>query len=241
LNTTLPWRVATVASVRSETTRARTFALDVPDWPGHIAGQHVDIRLTADDGYQAQRSYSIASAPESAALELTVDLVDDGEVSPYFVEEVRSGDQFELRGPIGGYFTWRSADGGPLLLVAGGSGIVPLMAMLRHRALARSDAEVRLLVSARTWDDVLYRDELVEQGMLDGVTVVFTLTREAPPDWTGFTRRIDAAMLSEIGPGEARHPRIHVCGPTGFVEEAADLLVALGHRPLSIKAERFGG
>jgi ferredoxin-NADP reductase len=231
------WRVATVRAVRVETPGARTIVLDVPDWPGHVAGQHVDIRLTADDGYQAERSYSIASAPEAADLELTVERFDDGEVSPYLTDEVREGDQFELRGPVGGHFTWRVEQGGPLLLVAGGSGIVPLMAMLRHRAARGSDADARLLVSARRWEDVIYRDEL---PTLAGVMTSFTLTREQPPGWTGFDRRIDAAMLEAVGPPPAEAPRVFVCGPTAFVERAADLLVAAGHDPRAIRAERFG-
>jgi ferredoxin-NADP reductase len=229
--------VATVRAVRAETPGARTLVLDVPEWPGHVAGQHVDIRLTADDGYQAERSYSIASAPEAANLELTVERIDDGEVSPYLTDEVRDGDQFEVRGPVGGHFTWRVEQGGPLLLVAGGSGLVPLMAMLRHRAAQRSDVEACLLVSARSFEDLIYRDEL---QALDGVRLSIALTRVQPPDWTGFDRRIDAAMLEAVGPPPADMPRVFVCGPTAFVERAADLLVAAGHDPRAIRAERFG-
>jgi ferredoxin-NADP reductase len=239
--TPVVWRVATVKAVRAETPAARTILLDVPDWPGHVAGQHVDVRLTAEDGYQAQRSYSIASAPEADDLELTVERIDDGEVSPYLVDELRAGDQFEVRGPVGGHFTWRAADGGPLLLVAGGSGLVPLMAMLRHRAAQASTATARLLVSARTPDDVLYRDELaVLAARGDGLAVACTLTRERPPDWDGYDRRVDAAMLEKVGPAPAATPRVFVCGPTAFVERVADLLVAMGHAPASIRAERFG-
>ena len=235
------WRVATVRSVRSETDEARTLVLDVPEWPGHVPGQHVDVRLTAEDGYQAQRSYSIASAPEADALALTVERIEDGEVSPYLVDEVRAGDQFEVRGPVGGHFTWRVEDGGPLLLVAGGSGLVPLMAMLRHRAARESAVEARLLVSARRFEDVLYRDELgVLAGRGDGVRASYTLTRERPVDWAGYDRRVDAAMLAEVGPPPAAAPRVFVCGPTAFVERAADLLVGLGHAPAAIRAERFG-
>jgi len=237
LRAPLAWRVATVLDVVDETARARTLGLDVPRWPGHVAGQHVDVRLTAEDGYQAQRSYSIASAPESDRLELTVERLDDGEVSPYLAGELRAGDGVELRGPIGGHFTWRVQDGGPLLLVAGGSGLVPLMAMLRHRAANASTIDARLLVSARRWDDVLYRDEL---GGLDGVAVHSTLTREAPDEWSGYTRRVDAAMLAEIGPAPGERPHVFVCGPTAFVERAADVLVALGHAPRAVHAERFG-
>jgi ferredoxin-NADP reductase len=233
----LVWRVATVEDVLDETPRARTIVVDMPGWPGHVPGQHVDLRLTADDGYQAQRSYSIASAPESERLELTVERIDDGEVSPYLAGELRAGDQFELRGPVGGHFTWRFEDGGPLLLVAGGSGLVPLMAMLRHRAAHMGGVDARLLVSARSWDDVLYRDELAR--LAPGEAHV-TLTRSRPDGWTGFDRRVDAEMLTAVGPGAADAPRVFVCGPTTFVERAADLLVGLGHPPSAIRAERFG-
>jgi ferredoxin-NADP reductase len=229
-----------VAAVREETPRVRTLELEAPGWSDHRAGQHVDIRLTAEDGYQAQRSYSIASAPEDAILALTVELIDDGEVSPYLVEELRAGDEFELRGPVGGYFTWRTEDGGPLLLVAGGSGLVPLMAMLRHRAANGSGVDTRLLVSARSLADVLYRDELERLAGGDGFAAHQTLTREQPAAWTGFTGRVDAAMLEEVGPAPAEAPLIFVCGPTAFVERAADLLVELGHDPAAIRAERFG-
>jgi ferredoxin-NADP reductase len=226
-----------VLEVVAETAHAKTIVLDVPGWPGHVAGQHVDLRLTAADGYQAQRSYSIGSAPEDARLALTVERFDDGEVSPYLVDVLRPGDQFEVRGPIGGHFTWRVRDGGPLLLVGGGSGLVPLMAMLRHRAAAGGGVDARLLLSARGWEDVLYRDEL---GRIEDVAIHYTLTRERPHGWTGFDRRVDAAMLAEVGPGPADRPRVFVCGPTGFVERAADLLVELGHPPRAIRAERFG-
>jgi ferredoxin-NADP reductase len=226
--------------VRDETALTRTLALDTGEWRGHLAGQHVDVRLTAEDGYQAQRSYSIASAPESPHLELTVERVEDGEVSEWFTDEARPGDRFELRGPIGGHFTWRVEDGGPLLLVAGGSGLVPLMAMLRHRAARRSDVDARLLLSARRLHEVIYRDELSAFATDPGVEVAIALTREQPSGWQGFDRRIDHAMLVDVGPPPAAAPRIFVCGPTGFVERAADLLVALGHDPGAIRAERFG-
>jgi ferredoxin-NADP reductase len=234
------WRVATVAEVVDETAHARTLVLDVEGWPGHVAGQHADVRLTADDGYQAQRSYSIASAPEDEHVALTIERLDDGEVSPYLAGEVRAGDQFELRGPIGGHFTWRAEQGGPLLLVAGGSGLVPLMAMLRHRAAQRSTAAAVVLVSSRTVEDILYREELERLGQDDGLVVHHTLTRGAPAGWTGFDRRVDAEMLTVVGPAAADAARIFVCGPTPFVEAVADLLVALGHAPASIHAERFG-
>jgi ferredoxin-NADP reductase len=226
----LSWRVATIAGARAETARAKTLVLDVPDWPGHVAGQHVDVRLTADDGYQAQRSYSIASPPEAERLELTVERLPDGEVSTYLVDEARAGDQFELRGPIGGWFTWHAGLPGPLALIAGGSGLVPLMAMLRHRRAADAPNDARLLVSARSLDDLLYRDEL------DGAAITFT--QVAPAGWDGYKRRVDADMLRELWP--APGPRFYVCGPTPFVEEAARLLVGLGHPPGSVRTERFG-
>jgi ferredoxin-NADP reductase len=214
--------------------------LDVPDWPGHTAGQHVDVRLTAEDGYQAERSYSIASAPESPQVALTVERFDNGEVSPYLVDDLRAGDQFELRGPVGGHFTWRVLDGGPLLLVGGGSGLVPLMAMIRHRSAQGSTVEARLLVSAGRWEDVFYRPELAQLAQRDALQVHYTLTREPPVGWTGFDRRLDRDMLAAVGPSAEQEPRIFVCGPTPFVERAADLLVALGHQPSAVHAERFG-
>jgi ferredoxin-NADP reductase len=235
----LVWRAATVVGLRRETPSASTLLFEVEDWPGHLAGQHVDIRLTAEDGYQAERSYSLASPPEDPQLALTVERITDGEVSPYLTDELRAGDELELRGPIGGYFTWQVADGGPLVLLAGGSGLVPLMAMLRHRARASSDVEARLLVSARSWDDVLYRDELAELGD-DGVMVRYTLTREQPPGWTEWTGRVNDEMLRDLDSDQARQRRVYVCGPTGFVESVAELLVGLGHDPHAIKTERFG-
>ena len=234
------WRVARVMDTIAENARARTIVFDVPGWPGHLAGQHVDVRLTAEDGYQAERSYSIASPPEERTLALTVEAIEDGEVSPYLVDELRAGDELELRGPIGGYFVWRIEDGGPLLLLAGGSGLVPLMAMLRQRAQRASHVDSRLLVSVRSTSDLLYQRELARLGAGDGLAVHETLTREQPPGWTGFARRIDADMLAEIGPLPDTHPRIYVCGPTPFVERAADLLVDMGHDPAAVHAERFG-
>jgi ferredoxin-NADP reductase len=211
--------------------------LDVPGWPGHAAGQHVDVRLTAEDGYQAQRSYSIASAPDATALELTIERIDDGEVSPYLAGEARAGDEFELRGPIGGYFVWDGSDERPVLLVAGGSGLVPLMAMIRHHRAIGSRAEMRLLLSSRTLEDVLYRDELDE--LAAPIEVTTTLTRGQPPaGWTGFTRRIDRDMLASVSGGLAGPA--YVCGPTPFVEEAARLLVELGREPADVFTERFG-
>jgi ferredoxin-NADP reductase len=234
------WRTATVREVVPETPRASTIVLDLPGWPGHVAGQHVDVRLTAEDGYQAERSYSIASAPESPSLSLTVERIDDGEVSPYLVDELRAGDQFELRGPVGGYFTWRPQDGGPLLLLAGGSGLVPLMAMVRHHAARASTVPARLLVSARRLEDVLYRDELGALSGSDGVEVTYTLTRSQPAGWTGFGRRVDAEMLTAVAPSPTLEPLIFACGPTAFVEQVAYLLIELGHDPDSIRTERFG-
>jgi ferredoxin-NADP reductase len=236
----LVWRTATVQEVVAESPRARTLVLDVPGWDGHRAGQHVDVRLTAEDGYQAQRSYSIASAPEAGALELTVELVDDGEVSPYLIEELRAGDEFELRGPIGGHFTWSVADGGPLLLVAGGSGLVPLMAMLRHRAVRGSDVAAHVLISVRAAADRLYAPELERLEPRAGLQLAWTYTRTPPAGWDGWARRVDADMLSALGPGPDAHPRVYVCGPTPFVEAVTGLLVESGHEPASIHAERFG-
>jgi ferredoxin-NADP reductase len=240
----LDWRVATVVDVRTETARARTLTLDVPDWSGHKAGQHVDVRLVAEDGYQAQRSYSIASAPEESSVALTIERIDDAEVSPYLCDVLRVGDGLEVRGPIGGYFVWDVTQAGPLFLVAGGSGIVPLMAMLRHHALAaeprRAQAPAKLLYSARSWDDVIYREELERLADSPYVDVTFALTRDAPADWRGHRRRIDRAMLEETGWPASRTPRIFVCGPTPLVESAASLLVALGHDPMHVRTERFG-
>jgi ferredoxin-NADP reductase len=236
----IPWRDATIRAIRPETPGAKTLVLDVPGWPGHAAGQHVDIRLTAEDGYQAQRSYSIASAPGSPDLELTVEWIADGEVSPYLTEDALPGDGFELRGPIGGYFVWEPGFDEPLLLVGGGAGLVPLMAMLRHRRGTGIAVDARLLLSARTLEDVLYGGEL-EQLAADSVDVRITLTREQPPPgWKGFAGRIDRDMLADLGPPPSERPRAYVCGPTPFVEEAARLLVELGHEPARVHTERFG-
>jgi ferredoxin-NADP reductase len=223
--------------VRPETTTVKTLVLDVDGWPGHRAGQHVDVRLTAEDGYQAQRSYSIASAPDGDRVELTVERVDDGEVSPYLTEEARPGDAFELRGPVGGYFVWDSDPGGAVLLVGGGSGVVPLIAMARQRAADGDEVPVRLLYSARGWDDVIYRDEL-ERLAGGGFDVVYTLTRSQPEGWTGYARRVDRELLAEVAPAELA--LTFVCGPTPFVEAVAAALVELGHDPRRIKTERFG-
>jgi ferredoxin-NADP reductase len=214
-----------------ETSTAATLVLDVPGWPGHRAGQHVDLRLTAEDGYTAQRSYSLSSAPGEPPA-VTVERLDDGEVSPYLVEEARPGDELEVRGPVGGWFVWDAAQGGPLQLIGGGSGLAPLMSMLRHHRRSGSDAEVRLLLSARGPQDVLFADELVDP--------VITYTREAPPGWTGYARRVDRAMLEEAAFPPERGPRVYVCGPTGLVEGVAADLVAIGHDPSRIRTERFG-
>jgi ferredoxin-NADP reductase len=227
----LTWRVAEVADVRDETPRTRTLVLDVEGWGGHRAGQHVDIRLTAEDGYQAERSYSIGSGPDDGRLELTVERIDDGEVSPYLADEVRHGDTFELRGPIGGYFAWEPSDGGPLLLVGGGSGVVPLRSMLRARTEA---VRTRLIYSARTLEDVIYRDELSALGD----DVVLTLTREQREGV--HSGRVDGDLLREAGFAPADDPRIFVCGPTSFVEAVASAFVQLGHAPERIRTERFG-
>jgi ferredoxin-NADP reductase len=217
----------------------KTIRFDVADWPGHLPGQHVDIRLTAEDGYQAERSYSIGSAPDGKRLDLTVERLENGEVSPYLTDELRRGDQIELRGPVGGYFVWEPSRGGPLLLVAGGSGVVPLMAMLRYRAVQDSDVPARLLLSSRTWDDIIYREEL-DRLSGNGLRVVHTLTRAQPAGWTGYARRVDEAMLREVAPALGERPLVYVCGPTPFVEAVATALVALGHAPANIKTERFG-
>ena len=226
-----------VASVVDETAWVRTLVLDVPGWPGHRAGQHLDVRLTAEDGYRAERGYSIASAP-GEPVAITVERLDDGEVSPYLTEELRPGDAFELRGPIGAYFVWDAADHAPLLMAAGGSGIVPLRAMLRHRRRTGAEVPVRLVYSSRTLADVIYRAELDEP--VAGVEVVHTLTRAQPPGWTGRAGRVDAALLGELAWPAARDPLAFVCGPTGFVEFVAQTLVDLGYPPARVKTERFG-
>ena len=278
----IEWRMGEVVEVVVETPAVKSLVLRVPRWPAHRPGQHVDVRLTAEDGYQAQRSYSIASAPEEGAPEegapeegapeegapelaalqqgkpeagapdankaalitLTVERLAEGEVSPFLTDEVRVGDSLEVRGPIGGYFTWTVADGGPLFLVAGGSGIVPLMAMLRHRALASAAGRAVpavLLYSSRSDADIIYRDELAQLAAVDdGLRVVHTLTRSAPPDWNGYARRIDRAMLAEVTPEPAQRPLVFICGPTPLVEFVANTLVELGHDPLRVRTERFG-
>ena len=237
----LNWQVATVAGLVEETASIRTITLDLPDWPGHRAGQHVDLRLTAEDGYQAERSYSIASAPEDHGVMLTVERLDDGEVSPYLVDELTVGAELELRGPVGGYFVWDAMSGGPVLLVAGGSGVVPFRSMLRHHRAAGSTAPIRLLYSARSQDSLIYRDELTNLVGADGIDVRITLTREKQDGWGGHRGRIDEEFLDQFGWRPGVRPLVYVCGPTAFVENVADALVALGHAPDRIRTERFGG
>jgi ferredoxin-NADP reductase len=236
----LNWSIATVVDVLAETDRTVSIVLRVPGWPGHRAGQHVDVRLTAEDGYQAQRSYSIASAPDDDTLVLTVERLDDGEVSSYLAGELRAGDGLELRGPIGGYFVWDGSLGSPLMLIGGGSGIVPLRAMLRHRIAAAAAVPVRLLYSARTLAEVIYKDELLAAAREPGVDVRLTLTREQPDGWDGYDRRVDRDLIADAAWAPADRPLVYVCGPTAFVEVAADALVSLGHEPGRIRTERFG-
>ena len=235
----LTWQTATVSSVLDETAKVRTLSLEVPDWAGHRAGQHLDVRLTSEDGYRAERSYSIATAP-GEPVAITVERLDDGEVSPYLTEEARTGDQLEVRGPIGGYFVWEpgSGSGAPLLLAAGGSGVVPLRAIVRERSRAGSSVPVRLLYSSRSWEDVIYSSEL--DFPPDGVKVTYTLTRTQPPAWKGYARRVDQQMLAEVAWPASERPLAYVCGPTNFVESVAAGLVGLGYPPGQVKTERFG-
>jgi ferredoxin-NADP reductase len=244
----LAWQLGNVTELVQETPRVGTLRLEVANWPGHLAGQHVDVRLTADDGYQAQRSYSIASAPEDSRLAITVERLEDGEVSPYLVGELKVGDKLELRGPIGGYFVWKPSaassnemSGRPLLLIAGGSGVVPLMAMIRHRSQTGDKTPARLLYSSRTFEDIIYREELdrlAEAG--GGLTVAHTLTRSQPSGWKGYARRIDREMVRDVAWPKEQSPLAFVCGPTSLVETAASLLVDSGYDPSWIKTERFG-
>jgi len=238
----LEWQLATVKSIREETYRTKTLALSLPAWVAHRPGQHYDVRLTAPDGYQAQRSYSIASEPErTGEIDLTVERLAEGEVSTYLHDVLAPGDRIEVRGPIGGYFVWEASLGGPLLLVAGGSGVVPLMSMVRHRRAAGSNVPTHLLYSSRTPEDVIYADELRGlQQSEDGLRVIQTFTRTQPPNWTGYARRIDAAMLKEVAAPLGRRAQAFICGPTLLVEAAADGLVEAGLSPERIKTERFG-
>jgi ferredoxin-NADP reductase len=241
----LKWQLGAVVEIRQETPTVKSLILDVPEWTTHLAGQHVDVRLTAEDGYQAQRNYSIASPPESKYLMLTVERLEDGEVSPYLTDDLRVGDRIELRGPIGGYFVWnprdRRTEGSPLFLVAGGSGIVPLMAMIRHRAKSQSRAPARLLYSSHSYDDVIYREELDRISAADpSLRVIHTLTRRQPQDWMSYARRIDQAMLAETAWQPADNPIAFTSGPTALVEAVANHLLELGYKPECIKTERFG-
>jgi ferredoxin-NADP reductase len=238
----LAWQIATVTGIRRETPDVSSFTLALPAFRAHRAGQHYDVRLTAADGYQAQRSYSIASPPSrSGEVDLTIERIPDGEVSPYFHDVIEVGDLVEVRGPIGGYFVWEAALGGPLLLVAGGSGVVPLMAMLRERAVIDDKPPAALLLSSRTYDDVIYREELDALAAADGgLRVIQTLTRSQPPGWTGHDRRIDRAMLTEAIGAAGRQPLVYICGPTLLVEAAANGLVELGVPPARVRTERFG-
>jgi ferredoxin-NADP reductase len=235
----LTWETAKVSKLTDETPTVRTITLDVPGWGGHQAGQHLDLRLTADDGYQAEREYSIASAP-GEPLAITVERLEDGEVSPYLTQDLQPGDEIELRGPVGGYFIWDPSIDGvtPVLLAAGGSGVAPLRAMLRQRARTGSSAPMRLLYSARSLADVIYRSELSAEP--DGVQVIYTLTRQQPPGWTGYARRVDQQMITEVAWPVAQTPVAYVCGPTNFVEAVAADLVTLGYPPQRVKTERFG-
>jgi ferredoxin-NADP reductase len=239
---TIDWRLATVQRTRDETATVRSFTLGLPQWAGHRAGQHVDLRLTAEDGYSVERSYSIASEPERPGeVDITVERIQGGEVSPFLHDVVVPGDRLEVRGPIGGYFVWEAPLGGPLLLIAGGSGVVPLMAMARHRARAGSKVPARLLFSSRGPDEIIYRDELDRLDRAgDGFEVVHTLTRQQPPDWSGYARRIDERMLAEVLEPLGSATRAYACGPTALVESVANGLVRLGLPPERIRTERFG-
>jgi ferredoxin-NADP reductase len=238
----LDWQLATVTAVRNETPTVRSFTLRLPGWAGHRPGQHVDLRLTAEDGYSVERSYSIASEPErTGEVDITVERIPGGEVSPFLHEAVVPGDRLEVRGPIGGYFVWEAALGGPLLLVAGGSGVVPLMAMARHRAKAGSHVPARLLFSSRGPDEIIYRAELDRLAAAgDGFAVAHTLTRQQPPGWTGYARRIDEQMLTEVVEPLGAAIRAYACGPTALVETVANGLVRLGLPADRIRTERFG-
>ena len=237
----LTWQIGEVVETSPQTPRTKSLFLEVPEWRRHRAGQHVDVRLTAEDGYQAQRSYSIASAPENGRVELVVERLDDGEVSPYLADELRDGDGLELRGPIGGWFAWDAEEGGPLLLVAGGSGIAPLMAMVRHRKAAGNDTPVRLLYSSRSYVEIIFRQELETLAADDDtLEVIHTLTRSRPEGWRGHDRRIDEEMLREVAYPPEDRPLAFVCGPTPLVETVATALVHLGHDPARVKTERFG-
>ena len=238
----IEWQIATVQEIRPEAVNVKTFTLGLPNWTAHRAGQHYDVRLTAPDGYQAQRSYSVASEPgRRGVIDLTVERIEDGEVSTYMHDVLRPGDQMEVRGPIGGYFVWDPESVEPLLLNAGGSGVVPLLSMLRHRMAVANTTAARLLYSSRSFDDILYRDELERmRGNGSGLEVFHTLTRSHPDNWKGYSRRIDEPMLKEVIKPLGMVPQVFICGPTLMVESAANHLVRLGLPPAQIRTERFG-
>ncbi len=238
----LDWQIATVKGIKAETAKVKTFTLTLPDWTPHRAGQHYDVRLTAEDGYQAQRSYSIASEPErTGEIDLTVERIEDGEVSTYMHDVLVLGDRLEVRGPIGGYFVWEAGMSEPLLLIAGGSGVVPLMSMVRHRAASGGSNPTRLLYSSRGFEDIIYYDELekLRRGG-NGLEIFHTLTRSQPASWKGYARRIDDAMLKEVIQPLGKSPQVFICGPTLLVESAANTLVKLGVKSAGIRTERFG-
>jgi ferredoxin-NADP reductase len=238
----LDWQIATVTAIRRETPTVKTLTFALPNWRPHRAGQHYDLRLTAEDGYQAQRSYSIASAPEQReTIDLTVERLEGGEVSTYLHDVLVVGDQVEVRGPIGGYFVWDAATGGPLLLIGGGSGVVPLMAMLRHRAAVGASIPARLLFSARGSEEAIYQDELAGlQNAGTGLEVIYTFTRAQPPGWSGYARRIDKQMLGDVLAPFGSAAQAYICGPTLLVEAAADARAQLGVAAERIRTERFG-
>ena len=239
---TLNWQIASITNIKPETANVKTFTLQLPAWMRHRAGQHYDIRLTAEDGYQTQRSYSIASEPErEGEVDITVERIDDGEVSTYLHDVVIVGDRIEVRGPIGGYFVWDASLSDPLLLIAGGSGVVPLMSMIRHRAAVRANNPTALLYSSRTVEDVIYYNELDSLSKSNGGLSVFhTLTRSQPADWKGYSRRIDETMLREVAGPLGRSAQVFICGPTLMVESAANALVKIGINSNQIRTERFG-
>jgi ferredoxin-NADP reductase len=236
----LTWQLGTVVDLVEETHRVKSIVLTVPEWSGHRAGQHVDVRLTAEDGYQTQRSYSIASAPEDEHLILTVERIEDGEVSPYLTEELRVGDELELRGPIGGYFVWDGPPTGPVLMLAGGSGVVPFRSMLRHWSAGPRTLVPRLVYSSRTLADVIYREELTALTDVDGVDVRLALTREWPQEWEGRRGRVDRGLLESVASPTSENPIAYVCGPNGFVESVSHGLLELGYDTERIKTERLG-
>jgi ferredoxin-NADP reductase len=241
LKRVIEWQIATVTAIKQETPTVKSITLELPDWSPHLPGQHYDIRLTAEDGYQAQRSYSVASPPEqTGTIDITVEQIEDGEVSPYLDGVLEAGDRLEVRGPIGGYFVWDVGTGGPLLLIAGGSGVVPLMAMIRHRSAQSSSVPTTLLYSVRSPDQVIYRSELEQAAGMNGLLVIYTYTRTQPPGWKGLARRIDQSMLKRVLSAAGPPPLTFVCGPTALVETAANALVALGVAPNRVKTERFG-